>query len=75
MPPKAAAAYLGISVPTLYRRVKDGLIHVPSYAGGRTPRWRQSWLDQSTDAACKQPATARAERHAARLATADTPPT
>jgi predicted DNA-binding transcriptional regulator AlpA len=43
MRPKDVAAYLGMSLPSVWRMVADGRLIPPNYASG-SPRWRASEL-------------------------------
>ncbi|MEX3961663.1 helix-turn-helix transcriptional regulator [Paraburkholderia sp. EG286B] len=43
--PRAAAAFLGVSIATLYRWAREGQIAPPIKLGERTSGWRRSYLD------------------------------
>ncbi|HEY5299763.1 MAG TPA: hypothetical protein VIJ55_03710 [Acetobacteraceae bacterium] len=57
------ADQLGINVRVLWRAVARLRFPSPTYVTARTPRWRQSWIDE----AAERNRMAPAEAHAARL--------
>ena len=65
--PKAAAAHLDISLPTLYQQVEAGRLPAPIYPAPRAPRWASDELDAALEATRRLPSEAKAERVARRL--------
>ena len=65
---KEAADFLGISLPTFWRRVADGRISQPYYPAERTPRWIPSKLREDRERMTMTPAEAKDRRHKAKLA-------
>lgn len=67
---EAAAAEVGLSLPAFWRAVASRRLPSPLYPAPRAPRWRAGELREALDATRALPAEAKAERLAARLASA-----
>lgn len=65
---KAAAAFTGGSVATVWRGVASGRLPLPVYIAPKAPRWWRSELRAAINATRCTPAEARAARQAQRLA-------
>jgi hypothetical protein len=67
---RLAAAFLGYSVATHWRKVKDGTVSKPFYPAERTPRWTNGQLRRDRERLRMTPAEHKQQRRAKKLAAA-----
>ena len=60
LPPKLAAARIGISLPALYQQVAAGRLPAPCYPAPRAPRWSSDELDAAVEKTRMLPSEAKA---------------
>jgi predicted DNA-binding transcriptional regulator AlpA len=61
---RSAAAFIGVSLPTLWRQVDAGELPAPFYPAPRAPRWRKRELRAACESKRMRPAEAQAQRRA-----------
>lgn len=65
LPPKGAAAELGVSLASLWRAVQAGRLPAPIYVTPAAPRWIRSELRAALPALRSMPSAAKVERRRA----------
>jgi predicted DNA-binding transcriptional regulator AlpA len=59
---RETAAFLGLSIPSVWRNVADLRLPQPAYPAPKAPRWRRSWLLKALEESRQLPRDAMAAR-------------
>jgi predicted DNA-binding transcriptional regulator AlpA len=59
---RETAAFLGLSIPSIWRNVAELRLPAPAYPAAKAPRWRRSWLLKALEETRQLPRDALAQR-------------